>query len=1036
MNLPAFSVSRRITVSMVICIMVLFGMVSFFELGLDLLPEMEYPFVSVATSYEGVGTAEVELHITRPVEEAVSMTKNVKNVYSVSQEGISTVIIEFDWGTDLGVAAQDVRDKLSYLTDVLPRDADTPQVIKYNTEDMPVIFYAVTGLENTKVLRDYVRDNVETPLKRLDGVAAVYPMGGLTREINIFVDPDKLLSYGFTFEYLRQVVARENINLSGGHIREHGIEYLVRTLGEFETVDDIGQILIANFEGRPVYLRDVATVSDTFKEVRSVTRVNGKDCVLLGILKEAGANTVSVVDSVKDTLEEMSTGFPKSIAFEPMMDQADFIERAIVSTAMNVLEGGILAIAILFLFLRSIRTTTIISLAIPLSIVATFIGMRASDYTFNIMTLSGLALGIGMLVDNAIVVIENTFRHLEEGAAPKKAAEVGASEVGSAITASTLTTIAAFVPIAFAKGIAGKLAKPLAFTVCIALFASLFVALTIVPMLSSIILKKRHFKGGNGSSSTSFYKRGTRRYSNALGWALRHRLLVLLSSAVTFVLSIMAISLVGMEFMPKQDTPMMLFFLRMPPGTPLERTNAAVAKIEKVMHAQPEISVIGSFMGLSEATKYDVAAGWGAAEVNEAEIMITLLPKKSRTRITDEVVESIRNEVPMIPDATFEPVDMTAQMTGALGGEMPIEIKVFGKDINRLKEIVALIERECRKIEGVRDMRSSFREGKPEIRIRIDRQKASQLGLSALQIAQSAKDAMQGVIATQYRIGGDEYDIRLRLADFDSASVDDVRHIPVASPLGFSAPLYQVARIERETGPIMIRRENQERRITLKASTFGRDIGSVVRDIKKRLSQLRLPSGYSLEFGGAYQEMVDSFKVLAAALVTAVLLIFMVMAAQFESLLQPFIVMFAIPLGLIGVVVGLLVTQTTLSVPTIVGTVILLGIVVNDAIVMIDYINQLRKRGTPPQEAIVKGAAVRLRPILITTITTVLGVLPLSFSTTEGAELRSPMGIAIGFGLTFATLLTLFVIPCIYSVVGRITFKDYRSKSEVEEEAD
>lgn len=1023
MNLPALSVNRKIAVSMVICVMLLFGTISFFELGLDLLPELEYPFISVITTYEGVGTSEIELHVTRPIEEAVAMVKNVKTVYSISQESSSTLIIKFDWGTDLGVAVQDIRDKLSYLTDVLPREADDPMVLKYNTEDMPVIFYAVTGLENTRVLRDYIRDNIETPLNRLDGVAAVYPMGGLEREINVFLDSDKLRGLGLSFEHIRRVIASENLNLSGGHVKEHGVEYIIRTLGEFERLEEISGITIAVFDGKPVHLKDIATVSDTFKEIRSISRVNGEDCVLLGILKEAGANTVAVVADVKSTVSELITKTPQNITFEPMMDQADFIESAIVATAMNVLEGGILAILMLLVFLRSVRPTVIISLAIPLSIVATFIGMNVADYTFNIMTLSGLALGIGMLVDNAIVVIENTFRHLQEGKPPKEAARIGASEVSSAITASTLTTMAVFVPIALAKGIAGKLAKPLGLTVCIALFASLFVAVTIVPMLSSLILSRKHFKGQDNDSKRLSFKRFVDRYRTWLTWALKHRALVLLCSGAAFALSILAISLVGAEFMPKQDNPMALFLFKMAPGTTLERTDAAVKKIENIMRKQSEVVVVGSFIGLSESTKYDVAAGWGAAEVNEAEIMLTLLPKGERVRIADEVVETIRDEAPRIPDADFEYIDMADLMTGSQGGEKPIEIKVFGKDIDRLKEVVAYIQRVCEEVGGLRDIKSTFQEGKPEIRLKIDREKAGQLGLSVHQIAQTVKDAMLGAVASNYRIGGDEFDIRLRLRESDRASEEGVLRIPLSSPLGFCVPLYQIAKVERVTGPIKIERENKERKITLQASTFGRDVGSIISEIKGRLERLRLPSGYSLEFGGAYQEMVDSFKVLFGALIIAVLLVFMVMAAQFESLVQPFIVMFAIPLGIIGVVVGLLVTNTTLSVPTIMGTIILLGIVVNDAIVMIDYINQLRRRGIAAKEAVINGAAVRLRPILITTMTTVLGILPLSFSTTEGAELRSPMGIAIGFGLTFATLLTLFVIPVIYSVIGRISFK-------------
>ena len=678
---------------------------------------------------------------------------------------------------------------------------------------------------------------------------------------------------------------------------------------------------------------------------------------------------------------------------------------------------------VIFLFLGNWRPTLIISLAIPLSVVTIFMGIYALDYTFNIMTLGGLALGIGMLVDNAVVVIENTFRHLDElGENRNEAAKAGATEVGMAITASTLTTMAVFLPMVLTSGIAGKLSRPLAVTVCLALLASLFVSITIVPMIASSILKGRKRDKTGQTSTRSRFEPIRNIYRRCLLWALRHRKTVLGATLFLFAGSLGMVTLLGTEFMPKQDIPILSMMAKMPVGTNLEETNRVINQIEDIVLDQPETLYITPFIGLSEMTKMDVAWGMGAADVNEAEIMVKLVDMEDRNRSSDEITDEIRGRLPKVQDAEFNFIDIGETMMGG-GVESPIEVKVFGKDLSVLKEITTSIAERCRDIPGFRDIEVSLKAVKPEIQIKVDREKAARLGLTVGTIGRTVKEAFLGIVASEYRIGGDEYDLRVRFQDLDRDSVSDIRNINISSPLGPQIPLYQVAEIGYGKGPVEITRENQERKVTVKGNTIGRDMGSIVTDIKERVAKINIPEGYFVKFGGRYEDMQEAFSSLSWAFLMAIMLVYMIMAAQFESLRTPFVIMFTVPLAFIGVVFGLFAFGKTLSVPALMGVVILAGIVVNNAIVMIDYISRLKKGGIEFGEAIVEGAVVRVRPILITAITTILGMLPMALSHTEGAELRSPMAVAVASGLLFSTFLTLFIIPIVYSIVNRVKYR-------------
>jgi len=1017
LNLPEFSVRRRITVLMIILIVSLFGVISFFRLGLDLIPELEYPVCSVVTTYEGVSPEEIETLITRPIEQMVATVQRVKKVYSTSKEGVSAVVVEFEWGTRLDFAAQDIREKISWIVDLLPEEADAPTVIKLNLSDFPVLIYGVTGLDNTQVLRDYLRENVRSRLERLDGVASVLILGGLEREIQVLVSRDRLRALNLSLDHIIEALRRENLNVSGGHLVRGKREYLLRTLGEYKDLRTIQDTVITVAGSTPIRIRDVAQVLDAHKEIRNYCRADRRDSTIMAIMKQSGANTVQVIDRVKRALKEARKTLPEDIHFYPVYDTGGEIKKVVKRSAANAAVGGGLAVLMILLFLRNWRPTLTITLAIPLSILTTFIGIYAMGYTFNIMTLGGMALGVGMLVDNAVVVIENIFRHLQEGKERKRAAVVGASEVGLAITASTLTTMAVFLPMSLSGGISGRLSRPLSLTVCLALASSLFVAITLVPMMASTIFGGKRTVPQSVTSEEAREVRYRKAFRKSLVWALRHRLPILAVAGVLFVCSLYVIGTqLGFDFMPKQDTTMLMAVVRMPVGTSLEETDRVVRHLEDVAHEQPETLHTSTFIGLQKATKQDVAFGFGASAINEAQFMLRLKDKMQRKRSSEEVVEAIRSRMPYIPGAVFEFLDVGQMMMGTFE-QTPVVINIFGKDLDRLQVLGQEVVSRIREIPWLRDVRATLEKGKPEIRIYVDRQKAAQLGLSVGHVAQTVKTALLGRVASTYRVGGDEYDIRVRLRPEDRKTLEDVRNLTLYSPLGFQVPLYQVADLRFESGPVQILREAQERKNTITANTYGRDIGTVIHEIKRRLSGLRLPSGYFIEYAGAYEDMKESQKDLLWALAVAVLLIYMIMAAQFESLLQPFIIMFTLPLSLVGSALGLWAFGRSLSVPALMGLIILAGIVVNNGIVMVDYINQLRQRGTPPWEALIQGVTVRLRPILITALTTVLGMLPMALSRSEGAELRSPMGITVSFGLLFATLLTLYVVPIVYSLL-------------------
>jgi len=1029
MKLPEFSVNKKVTTSMMAMILVVLGAISFTRLGLDFFPDLEFPTVSVITTYSGASSEDIENVLTRPLEQLVSSVNRVKKVTSQTSEGVSVISVEFEWGTNLDFAAQDIRDQIGLYKQYLPDEASEPLVMKFSFSQFPVIFYGITSDLPAMRLKTIVEDEVAPRLERIDGVASARVFSMDEREILVDIDRASLESRGLTLDQVRLALGAENLNVPAGNLVERHAEVLVRTMGEYKDLDDIRRTVVGmTAKGEPVYVADVADVKDTLKDLRYTARIQHQNGAYLIVSKRSGANTQIASSAVKKEIAALKGTIPGNPVFHVAMDQGDMIEQVTSNTVTNAWQGGLLAILLIFLFLRNWRPTFVISLAIPLSIITTFIALYAAGYTLNLLTLGGLALGIGMLVDNAIVVIENVYRHLEEGDSADQASIKGATEVGMAITASTLTTIAVFFPMIFASGITGKMTQALGLSIAFSLLASLFVALTVVPLSTSLLFRTpKSLRAIVKTPEERQFAKAKAWYRKRLDWALHHRKAVLFGALGAFLLSMAIVPFLPREFIPAQDRDMLMVKVRMPVGTALEETDRVVGLVEDIMSKMPEITMISAQVGSqAEQDASDAASGFSNAGTHEGLLWVGLVKRDQRKESDLQLLERIRRQLPNLKGVKFEAIDMSQMMLG--GSSAPVEIKLFGKELTALKgqadQIVQLISG----IEGLRDVTHTLVAGKPEVQIKIDRERAYRLGLSIYQVANTVQTATLGKVATRYREGTDEIDVRLRFKERYRDSLDEVRSIPLRTGSGQTVYLEQLADITYGTGPLKIDRENQARRVSITANISGRDLGSVVRDIKQRLAGFdkTLPPGYFLEYGGSYEDMQDAFVILAGAFALASLLVYMVMASQFEHFVHPFIIMFTVPLGVIGVIFGLLVTGQTLNMAVLVGVILLMGIAVNNGIVMIDYINQLIKQGVDKREAVLQGATTRLRAVLLTALTTVLGALPMAFSRSSGSEFRAPLGVAIAFGLTATTVLTLFVIPVIYSVVNKIRFKDQK----------
>ncbi len=1009
MKIVGFSIRRPVTVTMLFVAIAVFGGISYGRLALNLLPEISYPTLTIRTNYEGTAPAEVENLITETVENAVSVANNVIRVSSISKPEVSDVILEFSWRTNMDFAALDVREKLDVLQ--LPLDADKPILLRYDPSTDPIMRVSVSGSSDLSGIRYLCEEFVKSDLESIDGVAAVRISGGFEEEIHVELDEQKLASLGVSIQEVTTRLGQENINLTAGTLQEGESKYLVRTLNEFQDVEEINDVIVAQKNGVPIRLSDLGSAYSGYKERKVITRINGEESVEIAVFKAADANTVTAAAQVRTRLEELEqeySGKRVPLNFQVVFDQSRFIEHSIDEVLNTAMIGGILAIIVLFLFLRSVKSTLIIALSIPLSIVATFFLMYGANISLNIMSLSGLALGIGMLVDNSIVVLEAIHRYQTQGHSLREAADLGASEVGHAVVASTLTTVCVFAPIVFVEGIAGQLFADQALTVTFSLVASLLVAIMLIPMLASL--------GQDGVENArietpkkvrEFFL--VRPYSWFLAYALRQRLVFLAVALVLFAAALSLLAGLGSELIPEISQGEFFVDLQLPPGTPVEQTSLRIEEVEAVIRQEPDVERYYTIVGSGNQT--------GASAVEEREhigqILVALGPGMLHEKET-AVLEGLREGLRDIPA-----VDYKFSRPALFSFKQPIEVIVQGYNLQALKTYADRIRERLAQIPGLRDLKASTDGGNPEVQIHFDRQKLANYGLNINQAAGLLRNKVQGDIATELNEPDRKIDIRVRVLEEDRRSLFDLENLLLDVPNRSPVHLSTVADIVLEEGPTEIRRIGPQRVALISANLVDRDLQSAVDEIDQALQEFELPPDMFTYVGGQSEERAVAFESMQFAILLAVFLVYLVMASQFESLVQPFIIMFAIPFALIGVALALYLTGLVLSVVVLIGGVILAGIVVNNSIVLIDFTNQLRGQGKDKFQAIQEACAVRLRPILMTTSTTVLGLIPMAVSLGEGSELRVPMAVTVIGGLMTSTLLTLALVPVLYTLLTR-----------------
>lgn len=1059
MRLIEFSLKRRVTVSMIAVAMLIFGVVAFTRLPINLLPDISYPSLTVETRFPGAAPGEVETLVTRPVEEVVGIVSGVKRLTSTSRPGLSQVTLEFDWGRNMDFAALDVRQKLDLLT--LPREIDKPVLLRFDPANDPVVrLYLTSSKADLYKLRYFAEEVLKKDLESTEGVAAIKINGGYEEEISVRIDEGKLSLLGVSIDDVNQKLRRENVNQAGGSLYEKEARYLVRARNEFVNLEDIMNTVLVTRADRIVRMSDVAEVVRGHKQREVITRFGGKEAVELAIYKEGDANIVSVSRSLQNRLERMKKEIPEGIDLVTGADQSRFIRASVDEVLSNALLGGLIAIVVLLFFLKDLRSTIIIGVSIPISIIATFFLMYRTGTSLNIMSLGGLALGVGMLVDNAIVVLESIFQKREKGVPPVEAAVKGAGEVGMAVIASTLTTVAVFLPVVFLEGIAAQLFKDQALTVSFSLIASLAVSLTLIPMMSAMSgLVKEEVASDIAADAPPAGR--ARRIARAifvtgpaklLGWTRKgagavNRLLsvvfrplgrlfdagfdrfmdvyprVLRRSlaapwmtlgvvAAVFLASMLLVPTLGVDLIPTFTQGEFQFQIELPEGTPLESTDRFVASIQSALADDAKVANYSSIIGGAGLS----LSNTGTEGENSARLQVQMKPGAS-SEDEEAVISAIRKRLDQSKLARYKferPTYFTFRT--------PIEVEVYGDDIDEVHAASNAIKDQLEQIDGLVDLKTSSELGNPEVQVTFDRDQLAQLGLDLGQIAAIVRNKVQGEVATRFTEGDREIDILVRSVDPAAASVNDINTMIIGQREGRPIFLDSVAAVKLTRGPSEIRRIGQKRAAVVSGNLSGRDMGAVAADVRRSLAAAPLPRGVTAALSGQEEEMQRSIRSLLMAMALAIFLVYLVMASQFESLLHPFVIMFTLPLAATGVVLALVLTGNSVSIVAMIGIVMLAGIVVNNAIVLIDAVNQLRRKGVDKIEALVQAGINRMRPILMTSATTVLGLLPMALGLGEGAELRAPLAITVIGGLTLATALTLLVIPVVYSVLDRKHF--------------
>jgi len=1010
-------IKRPVFTTMIVMLLVVFGLGAYPSLGIDLNPEVDFPLVSVSVNYAGASPEEMESLITKPIEDGVSSLSGIKNLTSVTREGVSQTTIEFEFGTDPKLAANEVREKVATVRKRLPDQIDEPTIQRFDMSAAPVLYFSMLSKTRSPgEIRKVAVDVVKDELQRIDGVADVSITGATDREIQVQVDSKKLATYKISMQQILDSVNNQNQNAPGGDITEKGTKLTVRTMGKYKSVDDLKNLIVANQEGRLIKLSDLATVVDSFGEQRSLVRTNGVPSIMVAVQKQSGTNTVDVAERAKKAMDKVQPLLPSDIKVSVTRDSAVYIKSSVDDVMMSMIFGGFLAIVITFLFLQNTRATIIGAIAIPTSVIATFFLLKTMHFTLNNMSLMGLSLAVGILIDDAIVVIENIYRHMEAGKSALEAARDGTSEIALAVMATTLSILAVFVPVGSMGGIIGQYFKQFGLTVAFAVAFSLFVAFTLTPTLSAYWLKKPShdqvvFSGMRKKLQTALdrWENGflaiQELYSGILRWALEQPKKVIAIAVVSLLLNGLLLPFIGSEFQPTYDSGEFSIMMTAPAGTSFAKMQGLVMPIEQEVNAIPEL----------ESAVLTVGPG---SQSNKATIGIKLVDTASRSRSMDKIMEELRSKFRNVGD--LKVAVQNSQGMGR-GDSRPVQIALRGPDLDVLTHMAQELAGKITQIPGTADVDISSEQSSPEVQVNLNSMRVSDAGLDAAVVANTVQSAFLGInTRNKYNAGDKDYNIKVQLEGTQRQSIDDVTNLQLATKSGTFIRLGDIAEIKLSSGPTEIDRDMRQREVIVYSNVVGVSSGDIITKVKNMMPDMNLPLGYSYKFVGQAQTMQDSFMEIGKSLGLAVILIYMVLAAQFESFIHPLTIMLSLPFSLTGAILGLLISGQTMNIMSLIGVIMLMGLVTKNAILLVDYTNQLRKTGKPLKESLLEAGSVRLRPILMTTAAMIFGMMPIALGIGAGAELRQSMGVVLVGGLITSTMLTLVVVPAVYLVVDRI----------------
>lgn len=1020
MSIYKSAVNKPITTLMVFTAVMVIGIYSLMQMPIDLYPEMDPPYISVMTTYAGANASDIEVNVTKRLEDSFNSVDKLKEITSTSSDNLSVIMLEFEWGINLDEAVNDIRDVIDRVIDYLPEDADRPQIFKFNTSMMPIIFYAVTAEESYSGLYQLLDEKLVNPLNRIDGIGSIGLAGAPQRVVYVDADPRMLDAYNITIEQIGNAIASENINLPSGNVKMGQIDYQLRVQGEFSSSSRISDLVVGNMAGKPIYIRDVAVVRDTIKDLSLDERIRGEKGLRMFVMKQSGANTVKVARQVRENIEELKKELPPDIIIEQIMDSSEFIRDSIKNLSETLMWALIFVILVVLFFLGRWRATFIIVLTIPISLIVSFLYLFITGGSINVISLTSLSIAIGMVVDDAIVVLENIIRHIERGSSPREAAIYATNEVWLSVIITTLVVVAVFFPLTLVGGMTGVIFNQLGWIVSITVVASTMAAITITPMLSSRMLRLRPPKENPSRFSYSqtiekWLNAFDRFYERTLRWSLRHKTVVLSSAFIIFIASMYLFNFIGTDFMPETDEGSISISVELQVGTRVEETMKTTRKIEQIVEDfVPEVKLYSSSTGADD--EGGMMSLFSASGSNVISMSIRLVDLEERTRSVWDISDILRREISQLPEI----INFTVSSSSSgMGGSNTVDVEIFGYDFDITNALAEEVRQKLTTMPGAVNITVSRDKDKPELQFVLDRDKVALHGMTTAQVSTYIRNRVNGLTASQYKEDGEEYDIKIRFAEQFRSSITDLEEFSIVTPAGSRVKLKELGEVKEYWSPPNIQHKRKERIVTVSVAPDKVPLGVLAQMIKTEISSIDIPREVVVNVGGAYEDQQESFADLAMLMLLAIVLVFIVMASQFESFSMPFIIMFSIPFAFSGVAVALFITNTTLSLVAALGAVLLIGIVVKNGIVLVDYTNLMRDRGIPLYDAIALSGKSRLRPVLMTAATTILGMLPMALSTGEGSEIWSPMGITVIGGLVFSTVVTMIIVPVMYGILTR-----------------